>query len=989
MRIYELARIKINPIFGIQKSTFENLRVPMQKKQANIIYTDKGDKPSRFLVNLNNFVKEEQERERTAEKKRQRRGLFGVLPDVKANIGRLFKSANTNALNRTAAAQYTLPQADIKTGAPALTGNRRHDILKQLAFYPFLRIILLLIIKAGKLFYFLCFKTGWLAVFLLRFAYFLGLAFFRLISGGVRATRFSIKEALSRFFSGYGKSSKKYVGAELESRAFEIIGSNERDIYSADRPNKTRAAEIFFHSWDAVEHTRENAKRAENTSFFRIFGRISRPRNDDSPEADENEEPVGYQDFRARFKKALKPVAVFAAVLAIAILPIKAIMYYGDLRTLRGQVMGISEDAIGGMAAAAESVLRNDFIGAEENFSYASDKFTQAESEIGEIGKLLSALSAVIPNDDIKLAANAEFMLEAGKAGAKIGMNLSSILSGWNAAGETDVKAMLDDLYAEAKEVKGLSRELLAAIARIEPEYLPAEYRGKFVELRSRAQELQKSFEELISIVEWSRIFLGFEKDARYLLVFQNNAELRGSGGFLGSYALVDLRDGALKNMQVPAGGSYDTEAGLRERIIAPEPLALVNPLWHFWDANWWPDWPVTARKLMWFYEKSDGPTVDGVIGLTPTVIERMLKITGPIDMTEEYGLVIDADNFWELTQTFSEQKPVNHPDFRPNPFMAEADAKTPAEELGRRPKKIIGDMMGKIMADSGAWLNRRTLASLAGLFEESIRQKHILLYFNDNELQGLAEDMGWDGRVKPTSRDYLQVVNTNIAGGKSDRAISETIEHEAAVGKDGSIIDTVTVRRTHNATKGERFIGVRNNDWMRIYVPEGSEFIEAEGFSAPDSEYFDKPEDSWETDPDLAAGEGRAVTDVKSGTKIYDELGKTVFANWSQVDPGETAVIRIKYRLPFVLAVPEDQGWLNKIEHYLNPGRKELVPYALFAQKQPGSAGSVFKSSLVLPDSFRPVWHYPEKTSVSSAGWEIEDVLAVDRFWAVLVEGE
>ncbi|MFH0891294.1 MAG: DUF4012 domain-containing protein [Candidatus Falkowbacteria bacterium] len=961
----------------------------MQKKQTNIIYTDKGDKPSRFLVNLNSFVKEEQERERAAEKKRQRKSLFRILPDIKANIGGLFKSAKVKDLNLTVAPQYTRPQTDISADEQTLTGNRWRDILKRLAFYPFLRIILLLIINTGKYFYFLCFKTGWLAVFLLRFAYFLGLAFLRFMSGSVRDIRFFIKEGLGRFLGGYGKASKKYAGTEPESRASEITGSDERDIYPADRLNKTRAAEIFFHSWDAVDHTVENRKQAEKISFLGKFSFKRRLTADVSPAEEEREDAGGDPDFRARFKKALKPVAVFAAVLAIAILPIKAFMYYGDLRTLQGQVMGISEDAIGGMTAAAESVLQNDFIRAEENFSYASDKFTQAESEIGEIGKLLSALSAVIPNDDLKLAANAEFMLEAGKAGAKIGMSLSSIFSGWNDGGETEIKAMLDDLYAEAKEVKDLSRELLAATARIEPEYLPAEYRGKFVELRSRAQELQTSFEEFISIVEWSRIFLGFEKDARYLLVFQNNSELRGSGGFLGSYALVDLRDGALKNMQVPAGGSYDTEAGLRERIIAPEPLALVNPLWHFWDANWWPDWPTTARKLMWFYEKSDGPTVDGVIGLTPTVIERMLKITGPIDMTEEYGLVIDADNFWEVTQTFSEQKPANHPEFRPNPFLADASAKTPAEELGRRPKKIIGDMMRKIMADSGAWLNRRTLASLAGLFEESIRQKHILLYFNDDELQGLAEDMGWDGRVKTTSRDYLQVVNTNIAGGKSDRAISETIEHEAAVGEDGSVIDTVTVRRVHNASKGDRFTGVRNNDWMRVYVPKGSEFIEAEGFSAPESEYFDKPEEDWKTDPDLAAGEGRAVVDVKSGTKIYDELGKTVFANWSQVDPGETAVIRIKYRLPFKIAVPEDQGWLKKIEHYLNPGRKELAPYALYAQKQPGSAGSAFKSTLILPDSFRPVWQYPEKTAVSSAGWEIEDVLTVDRFWAVLVEME
>jgi len=78
--------------------------------------------------------------------------------------------------------------------------------------------------------------------------------------------------------------------------------------------------------------------------------------------------------------------------------------------------------------------------------------------------------------------------------------------------------------------------------------------------------------------------------------------------------------------MEVPSGGGYDTEAGLTEFIAAPEPLHLVDPLWHFWDANWWPDWEKSAKKLMWFYEKSDGPTVDGVISITPTVIEKIIR---------------------------------------------------------------------------------------------------------------------------------------------------------------------------------------------------------------------------------------------------------------------------------------------------------------------------------------------------------------------------
>ena len=58
----------------------------------------------------------------------------------------------------------------------------------------------------------------------------------------------------------------------------------------------------------------------------------------------------------------------------------------------------------------------------------------------------------------------------------------------------------------------------------------------------------------------------------------------------------------------------------------------MIAPQWYFWDANWWADWPTSANKLMWFYEKSNGPTVDGVVSFTPTVMEELLKIIGPIE---------------------------------------------------------------------------------------------------------------------------------------------------------------------------------------------------------------------------------------------------------------------------------------------------------------------------------------------------------------------
>jgi hypothetical protein len=483
---------------------------------------------------------------------------------------------------------------------------------------------------------------------------------------------------------------------------------------------------------------------------------------------------------------------------------------------------------------------------------------------------------------------------------------------------------------------------------------------------------------------------LGSADDKRYLLVFQNNTEMRATGGFIGSFALVDFRDGKIKNIEVPGGGSYDTEAGLYAKVKAPEPLRLVNPLWHFWDANWWPDWPTSARKLMWFYEKSDGPTVDGVISFTPTVIERMLEIIGPVEIAgacpensatttasrencaASSSLIINADNFLTTVQELAEQKP----------------------DVTKQPKKIIGDLMAKIMEELPKRLNKDTLINLLGAMEDSLNEKHILFYFTDDELQKKIENYGWGGNVKQTAWNYLSVINTNIGGGKSDKSMEETINHETEILADGSIINTLEIKRAHNGEKGEPFSGVRNVDWMRIYVPQGSELISASGFKRPADIYFEEPDPGWQDDPDVYAGESAAKTDKTSGTEIYNEAGKTVFANWSMADPGQTAAIYLKYKLPFKLTPKESKEkkqmkdlLLDKAVEIFNPGQKQLLPYALLAQKQAGSKGDKITSTLKLPDNFKIVWSYPENAAVETDGWNISDSLNVDKYWAVILE--
>jgi len=645
----------------------------------------------------------------------------------------------------------------------------------------------------------------------------------------------------------------------------------------------------------------------------------------------------------------LKPALAFAVLLMVIMLPIKFYDTFKFFQRLEDKIMNFSQAAVGQLNQGKSAALASDFHTAGSSFSQASQDFVSAGKELAGVDGLLLSLLKVAPNDKLKLAASGQKLVLAGQLGAGLaadlseaadvlftkrsGKNFSEVLTAFSIPGQRAVQKL---------------DQLNPVLAEINANDLPTEYRQSFQSLKDKSAMMSASLKELLLVTDQLQIFLGRDIDKRYLMVFQNNTEVRASGGFMGSFAIMDFKQGQIKKMQSPGGGTYDTEGGLRRLVQAPKPMWLVNPLWHMWDANWWPDWPKSAQKVMWFYEKSDGSTVDGVISLTPTVIIKLLDVLGPIDLTTKHGVIITGENFMNTVQEIAEQK----------------------QNVTKEPKQIIGDMLAVIMDKMATRLDRDDWLKIIKVLESSLNEKDILIYFTDPSLQSKVKEMGWDGGIKEASGDYLSVINTNIAGGKSDKKIIQTITHQASLTTDGSIIDTVTIVRDHQAIKREPFTGVRNVNWLRVYVPLGSRLISSEGWRQPEVT-IEGPDPSWEFDQDLL-NESEADRDPVTGTIIYRELDKTVFANWSMVDPGEMAVIKLVYKLPFK-AVLDTNG----------KSETAIYKYTLMAQKQSGSHNSEISSSLVLPANLSVAWRYPEQNTDSFYQQN------VDRMWGYLISNK
>ncbi len=670
------------------------------------------------------------------------------------------------------------------------------------------------------------------------------------------------------------------------------------------------------------------------------------------------------------------PRWVMAVVIVLAIIaPFKIYSYYQSLTKVKANVAEASQAALADLDQAKTLLANKDFAQAQTSFVSAGRNFLTAQNQLSQINNVFLSLASLAPDQQMQLASQSKNIILAGQIAAKLGENASGLLSGLlSGQANRDWIGLLNKLNQDSTVDLALANQLSDTVKNIDANKLPLEYRQKFVSLSGQADFLATSLAQIKDMSGQLATFLGAQSSKRYLFVFQNNAEMRGGGGFLGSFAVVDISGGKINQIDVPVDGPYGLLDRQRSRrIVPPYPVEIFGGPWRFVDSNWWSDWPASAKQIMKMYEISGGSSADGVITLTPTVMERLLSAMGPIDMQKEYGLTLTADNFWQETQVVVEQHDVK-------------------KQYGHpvAPKKMIGDLLAKIMEELPKRLNNKeVLLKVMTVFESSLAEKHIMLYFSDPALEQEMINLGWDGRIKQAPQDYLQVANTNIHGGKSDRMIRVGIEQEVQILPDNSVVDKLTITRTHYGTSTDNLIrgltDIDNIDWLRVYVPAGSQLLSAIGFNNPfvgwpASNYSSN---DWEHDPDFAPEE-QAVLDPISQTMIYQEFNKTVFANWLTTKPGESTTATLTYRLPFKLQPKPEIGWYNQLKSLF--ANNQFYSYSLLVQKQPGVLVENFSLKVILPAGQNMAWTYPDSTVATGNGFSDQTQLTSDQGWAGVI---
>lgn len=319
---------------------------------------------------------------------------------------------------------------------------------------------------------------------------------------------------------------------------------------------------------------------------------------------------------------------------------------------------------------------------------------------------------------------------------------------------------------------------------------------------------LQNDFSERINkykdVIYFLPNALGYPEEKTYLLIFQNDTELRSTGGFIGSYGLVNFEKGRLRELFID--DVYNPDGQLTEYIEPPPVLKefLGEHGWAFRDANWEADFPTSARQLEWFFELETQKKVDGVIAINTSIIEKILEQLGTVYVEEE-DAVISANNFLDEAEK-------HHLTFVPG-SMDKRDF------LGALAAAVLQEVENK---------DASFLMNIATVIEELLNSRELFIYLNDARAQKFFSRNEWDGSVSQFNGEFLFPVENNLGGNKVNRYVERTIDHEIAI-TETNVLNKLKIKY-ENKSKTNSWPGGIYNNFITIFIPKDSVDIRADG---------------------------------------------------------------------------------------------------------------------------------------------------------------
>ncbi|WP_396644928.1 DUF4012 domain-containing protein [Microbacterium sp.] len=216
-----------------------------------------------------------------------------------------------------------------------------------------------------------------------------------------------------------------------------------------------------------------------------------------------------------------------------------------------------------------------------------------------------------------------------------------------------------------------------------------------------------------------------------YLVVFQNNAEIRATGGNPAASSVMVVDNGRIQlKEQSDSMAFYAAGQAGRSALDLPESTLALYPdtfTRYSQDFTFTPDFPTTARLFESLWNRTDGSRFDGVMSIDPVVLSHMLEVLGPVDLPS--GEQITAENAVQLLLSDAYQRFGD------------------AGDNGRSSDVYFAQVSSTVFSRlaSGQW----NPIAMFDQLTRSAQEQRINLWFADQQAQALVTEVGLDGGLR------------------------------------------------------------------------------------------------------------------------------------------------------------------------------------------------------------------------------------------------
>jgi hypothetical protein len=318
------------------------------------------------------------------------------------------------------------------------------------------------------------------------------------------------------------------------------------------------------------------------------------------------------------------------------------------------------------------------------------------------------------------------------------------------------------------------------------------------------SQDEKKELEVVTTLVD--SVMKKDNQERSYLVLLQNDSELRPGGGFLGQYAVIKIKNGDVVSTYVEDANLLDQR--IQYKIPAPFPFKRMMQIknWKFRDSNFSPDFPTNVAKAKYFFRLAGGNAnnFSGVIAVNSRVFDDLLTLTGPISVPG-YSAQFDSTNASRKLEEIVEKAYIMDP------------------ALDTQNRKAILKKMAPIIMDKLLTLGNVT--KIAELFHTELKDRNVMLNFTDENLQKAVSSVFWDGVVpQDWGGDYLMAVDANMGALKTDFYMKREMNYFVDFTQEKPTV-TLNIKYKNTAPYGDW----RTSDYhayLRIYAPQGSQFV-------------------------------------------------------------------------------------------------------------------------------------------------------------------